>query len=240
MKAASSLPSVLCYGVYRSASDEEALLVAQSDMGVGIFSCDGTMVFSDKKVALASGIVPVIVAPNLTAPEGTVEHILNTEIFMLSWESIHTQGNYTQFDWVVKADPDTVFLFSRLQDHLSKIPAGGNQYIVNCKLSFGFFGSFEVVSRGALDLYYAGAERCKKELDWVSEGEDLYMKDCFDLLGAEAFEDFGILSDGYCLEPPSPCVSGKVAFHAMKTVGQYFECLEEAERPTSSPETHES
>ncbi|CAK0816830.1 unnamed protein product, partial [Prorocentrum cordatum] len=239
-KAVTSLPSVLCYGVYRSASDEEGLLVAQSDMGVGIFSCDGTMVFSDKKVALASGIVPIIIAKNLTAPEGTVEHILNTEIFMNAWELIRTQGNYKQFDWVVKADPDCVFVFSRLQDHLSTIPADGNQYIVNCKVSFGFFGSFEVVSRGALDLYYAGAKRCRDELDWASEGEDLYMKDCFDLLGAEAFEDFGMLADGYCLEPPSPCLSGKVAFHAMKTVGQYFQCLEEAERPTSSSETHES
>jgi hypothetical protein len=203
-------------------------------VGAGIFSCDKTVAFSDREIQLSSGGSTVIVAKNLTAPEGTKEHILNTEIFIQSWEHIRQTDEFESIDWVVKADPDTVFLYSRLQEHLTQVPAGVDQYIVNCKLSFGFFGSFEVVSRGALEKYYKGAEKCKDELDWSSEGEDLFMKDCFDLLNVEAREDFGMLSDGYCMEPPSPCVSGKVAFHAMKTVEQYFQCLEEAEKKNST------
>merc|ERR1712194_710376 len=48
-------------------------------------------------------------------------------------------------------------------------------------------------------------------------------------------EDYALLTDGYCSEPPSPCVSGKVAFHAFKTAMQYMECVDQAR---STPGTY--
>ena len=167
---------------------------------------------------------------------GSLEGILNTQIFMQAWAQVNEDGRFRHHDWTIKVDPDAVFLPSRLRTHLLDIaPASSSEklYLVNCKQSFGLFGALEVFSREALETYIAdynmGEEaRCLTELDWTMMGEDLFMKRCFDLLDIGAKSDFGLLSDGYCNDAPSPCYSGNVTFHPFKTSMSYAECFHEA------------
>lgn len=152
---------------------------------------------------------------------------------MNAWDYLDKDGRFRKYDWVVKVDPDAVFFPSRLRSNLAALVKPGthpNLYFVNCKISFGLFGAIEVFSRRALDTYLKGQLNCKTGLDWTMMGEDLWMKKCFDFLGVEHQDDFELLMDGYCNEPPNPCVSGKVAFHAFKTPMQYMQCVDEARK----------
>merc|ERR1719362_1308236 len=94
---------------------------------------------------------------------------------------------------------------------------------------YWFFGALEVFSAKALETYFAGSETCMKALDRGELGEDTWMRKCLDILQVDSIKDTGLLSDGYCNEAPSPCVSGKVAFHPFKNAEAYFACRNEAQ-----------
>lgn len=101
-------------------------------------------------------------------------------------------------------------------------------YIRNCDMGFGFFGAVEVISRTGVVTFSMGKARCIEELHYEKWGEDLFMQKCLDLLGVDHVDDFGLLSDGYCGKPPSPCVSNSVVFHPFKADEVFQRCLEEA------------
>jgi hypothetical protein len=152
-------------------------------------------------------------------------------MFLKAWEQVKTDGLYRQHDWIVKVAPDAVFFPQRLRDRLVRIApvnSGASMYLLNCKLSFGFFGALEVMSRVALLSFYEGLERCKNVLPWRSIGEDMFLQKCLDFLEVAPRPEFGLLSDSYCGEQPSPCISGKVAFHPFKSVEEYLKCIHEA------------
>lgn len=214
---------------------ELSLVRTQLAKGLGIFGCDAYSVFSDEKTWLTPGppvrIDSTVLGINLQAEAGTKEHILNTEIFLKAWEQVQADGLYMQHDWIVKVDPDAVFFPQRLRDRLVRIApsdSGASLYLLNCKLSFGFFGALEVISRVALMTFYDGLERCKNFLPWRSFGEDMFLQKCLNFLEVAQHADFGLLADAYCGEQPSPCISGKVAFHPFKNVETYLKCVHEA------------
>jgi len=229
------LPSLFCFSIMRCDSYELSLVRTQMAKGLGIFGCDAYSVFSDAKTWLTPGppirIDSTVLGISLEAKAGTKEHILNTEIFLKAWEQVKADGLYIEHDWIVKVDPDAVFFPERLRDRLVRItPAGASIYFRNCRLSFGLFGALEVMSRLALLSFYDGLERCKQVLPWQSFGEDMFLRKCLDFLRVSPHTDFSLLSDGYCGEQPSPCVSGKVAFHPFKNVETYMRCAQEASR----------
>merc|ERR1711920_402715 len=69
----------------------------------------------------------------------------------------------------VKADPDVVFIASRLQQKLASIktPKEGI-YIEHCKeVQFGMFGSLEVISKTAAVILFQNVETCyNDEVKW--------------------------------------------------------------------------
>lgn len=245
------LPTLFCYTVMQVDGYEFNNVRTMLGMKTSIFECDDYTLFSDKETTITPG-VPVPGRPELrdvpgrpvktwvlmddlsTHPkEGSLEGILNTRIFMNAWKYLDLDGRFRKYDWTVKVDPDAVFFPSRLRENLAETaPAEThpNLYIVNCKISFGLFGAIEVFSARALDTYLKGQDKCKKGLNWKMMGEDLWMAKCLEFLGVEHKDDFGLLSDGYCNEPPTPCVSGKVAFHAFKTSMQFMQCVNQARK----------
>lgn len=244
------LPSLFCFLVMQRGGAEEETVRTMMAMQTSIFECDDRIVFSDEKVQITPGkpmpgfaelrdqpglsIQTEVLMDDLsTKPKaGSLEAILNTKIFANAWSYLNRDGRFRRYDFTVKVDPDAVFFPARLRENLAVVaPASetpNNVYLLNCQESFGFFGALEVMSRLALETYLHGQETCKKELDWKMMGEDLFMQKCFDFLKVGKKEDFALLTDGYCNEPPSPCVSGKVAFHAFKTAMQYMECVDQA------------
>lgn len=224
-------------------SHELSLLRSQLERGASIFQCDFWAVYSDTKTWLTPGppvrIETTVIDTSLEAPSGEIEHILNTDIFLKAFEQVHQHPDFEQSDFVVKIDPDAVFLPDRLRTHLlSAAPVpGGSLYFWNCPASFKLFGAVEVFSKEAMNQFFQNLDRCKTEFPWQEWGEDLFLRRCMDLLGAEHREDFGLLTDAYCGEQPFPCDSGKVAFHPFKAPETYFQCLEEATggAPTPAP-----
>jgi hypothetical protein len=159
-----------------------------------------------------------------------METILNANVFMRVWDAVLLDGRYGRHDWVVKVDPDTVFFPNRLKQHLQILAPSKTKsmYFLNCKKTQGFFGALEVISRSAVETYFKSKALCRESLPWERMGEDFWMHGCLGFVGVDKRPDYGLLSDSYCDEQPSPCVSNKVAFHPFKTALSYSKCYAEA------------
>lgn len=122
--------SLFCYALMLPFGYEPALLATQDEKKVGCFACDEYTVFSNSTTLLDTGLpCPVkvtLVDISLTVPYGGKWHTsLNTPIFNHIWTKVRSMIANTNHDWVVKADPDTVWFPDRLIAVLSAgIPTG--------------------------------------------------------------------------------------------------------------------
>merc|ERR1719362_872424 len=226
-----SVPSLFCFSILRCNSYELSLVRTQLAKELGIFACNAYSVLSDEQMWLTPGpptrIETTKLGISLEVESTTDDHILNAGIFFKVWEQVKSDGLYMQHDWTVKADPDAVFFPRRLRDRLvrmASVTSGASVYLLNCRLGFGLFGALEVMSQVAMLNLYDGIEQCKKVLPWRSFGEDMFLRKCLDILKVTQRTDFGLLSEANCGEQPSPCISGKVAFHPFKSVEAYLKC----------------
>ncbi|CAK0837168.1 unnamed protein product [Prorocentrum cordatum] len=171
---------------------------------MGIFACDGHAAFSSKKVMLGPGVFTTAVPGDMSVKMGGPYNIaLNTEVLLRVWRKVWDMDAFSSFDWVVKVDADSVFFPSRLRSHASITP-GGPLFLNNC--GAGLHGPIEAMTREAVWLFRDGNERCQEEqvTDWTTQGEDDYVMGCLQLLGAQQYNDFGVLSEVACGEDPSP------------------------------------
>mmetsp|Transcript_163196 Transcript_163196/g.396629 ORF Transcript_163196/g.396629 Transcript_163196/m.396629 type:complete len:296 (+) Transcript_163196:138-1025(+) len=244
-----AVPTLFCFVLMLSWTSELQLVQSHANAGVGIFGCKAHSVYSDKTITLrpevarpgkapAPAIMTTVVSGGSLAASkgGTFDTYLNTEVFTRVWQQVFEQDLFRQHDWTVKVDPDSVFLPGRLIEHLrpgqyGPHPREQEVYFNNC--GYGFHGPIEIVSQKAM-LHFSdrGMEQCKEERvsDWSKTGEDVFFKNCMAALGVTKLNDFGLLSEEHCGEKPSPCVSGKVAFHPFKGVQPWLQCLKEAQR----------
>mmetsp|Transcript_76372 Transcript_76372/g.235832 ORF Transcript_76372/g.235832 Transcript_76372/m.235832 type:complete len:92 (-) Transcript_76372:65-340(-) len=83
------------------------------------------------------------------------------------------------------------------------------------------FGSVEAISRQALEVYYSREEdECTRHIDqW---GEDRWLGDCLDKLGANGTQDFNFVGDKVC--KGANCSDGKAAYHPFKDVESWVKC----------------
>jgi hypothetical protein len=222
-----------CFVVTMPRGSESELVRAQHLKGMGVFACDGHATFSSQKVMIGPGEFTIPVKGNMKVKKGGPYNIaLNTEEFVHVWQKVWDMNAFVNFDWTVKVDADTVFFPARLRKHAGITP-GGVLFLNNC--GFGLHGPIEVISREAVQTFRDGNLRCQEErvTDWTQQGEDDYVMKCLTLLAVPEFNDFGILSEVACGENPSPCTSGKVAFHPFKTVKGWFQCANEAHPVTA-------
>jgi hypothetical protein len=201
--------------------DEGGLVAQMQQNGWSVFGCDANKVMN-------GGAAPR--AKEATA--GGWNSVANTDIFVTIWDQIIAEGQWKNFDWTVKVDPDAVFFPDRLRQHLGKLraPAGSAVYIKNCDFKFGFMGSLEIFSMKATELFSLNGAQCKNKIGHEG-GEDFYMMTCMDALGVKTMKDASILNDKYTstatlnLGDVSPCSNGWTAsFHPYRSAGVWMNC----------------
>lgn len=216
--------TLFCFVVASAANienpHEEALLNSAKAQHSGIYSCDGSAVYWGP-----------------AAPRDTWNAIIaNVDIFADIWRKVQQAGDYRNFHWTVKADPDTVFFPHRLKQHIAElhVPDWAPVYLQNCDFKFNFQGSFEVVSRDALEMYLQNQDICLKHIG-NGGGEDAFFKSCMDALGVRYMQDFELLNDGdtwnttFEASDVSFCgTTRRVAYHPLKSVDLWSKCFHKA------------
>ena len=105
----------------RAYSYEVDLLTQQYNQKLGIFACTAYAVYSNQEMILAEGLATKKVCTSMMCQTGgEFKTALNLRIFAAFWKQIFVDGDFLNFNFFIKADPDTVFMFHRLQPLLSK------------------------------------------------------------------------------------------------------------------------
>jgi hypothetical protein len=211
--------SLYCFSVYTGntgstkKSHEKELLALQVKKKVSIFACGAAEVFSDVQVSLGSGVSTIKVddveGDFHFAKRKTTGAWVNTGLFKQVWKAVARSGKYHTYPWVVKVDPDAVFLPKRLITRIQYMPRPQSGVVlVNCKhVDNGFFGSIEVFSTMAFDVLAANIDTCSKTLPWKigvkngkygPMGEDLFAEKCLEKNGVAKAEAFDLSADGAC------------------------------------------
>jgi len=246
LQESSSNTSLYCFSLMMAHGYEVDMLRTQLFKQAGIFLCNNYSVYSNQSVMLRPKEgddkpridTDFFVGSMKCEIGGVYNTALNTEIFIMVWKKVFSDGIFEKYDWTVKVDPDAVFLPNRLRDHVSRYlyvsrsTAASRVYLNNCK--DGLHGPIEVVARGGMESFSNGILHCEEALrsEFSQFGEDVFLRHCLKLLGVDKADDFGMLTETACDPFPSqpmPCVSGKVAFHPLKSPVKYFECLGQAE-----------
>jgi len=271
--------SLFCFTTYRKnrgVSDADDwnldLIETQLKVKAGIFACDEWRVFSDIKTGLSlDGQFQTIQVSEEVPGEFSQQRrktvggwgdgqYVNTPFYRQVWKKLAAEKDdpamaarsYYTKSWLVKADPDVVFIASRLQQKLAaiKVPKEG-LYVEHCReVSYGFFGSLEVMSKTAAVILFQNAETCYGgEVNWKGSkiaqrygwyGEDLLAQKCMDRHGVKKVWDFGLVTDGTCkasrpdgqkenmkwIPDPETCrTAGTPAYKPLKYSKDYFACL---------------
>lgn len=243
-------PSLFCTAMVRPGGYELGLLQAQyaNEWGkLGLFACDLWSVYSNESLRLnpeehSPEIMTTLMNGSLSAKVGgDWSTALNTEVFIKFWDMVINDRKAWKCDWVVKIDPDAVWIPSRLRALLrtSHGPLGQPEppegfWLNNCYL--GLHGPIEVLSRKALHTYNSSQERCQHgEVSTIGQ-EDRFIRKCFAKLGIKQVDAYNLLleSDFACGEIAStaddkpPCFSPQVAFHPFKSITTWLRCHTQA------------
>jgi len=262
--AATPKGSLYCFSVYTKdtgstvQSFELEQLRIQYQRRISIFACNSWGVFSDTDVMLADGITFHKVQDvdgdfHFAKRKDTDEPgWVNTGLFYQVWRAVQWEKKWETADWVIKVDPDAVFVPSRLQRKLAyqPVPASG-MYFENCKkVDYGFFGNLEVISNQAFKVLLDNMASCKKDpnIPWKvgieggkygPMGEDLFAQACMDAHGVRREEAFDLTTDGACESyrpvgqeknkkwKPTCAWTSTAAMHPFKRVDDYFKCYDE-------------
>jgi len=227
--------SLFCFALMRPESYEQGLLVMQRERHVSIFACDEYAVYSSKEILLHRGVKTSVVNSDLKCKiGGEFQTALNNDIFLAVWDKVFKDARYKFHDWVVKADPDSVFFPQRLRVAVQFHPdTGEGIYLNNCR--FGLHGPLEVLSKNAVDKWAAGTQQCVDHFNQVCSGpclwgEDMFMDQCMQkVLKVKRDDDWNLLSEPHCEATDwQDCKNGRVTFHPFKKMEDYEACLEAA------------
>lgn len=223
--------NLFCFVVMRSWGHELDLMKNQHSKGAGIFDCDTSMIFSDANLDISSD-------PDDYYSTTLIEHDIlqhdvgvheNKHLFIKVWEHILHDGRYSTADWVVKTDPDTVFMAPRLHARLGGSSHGRSHatFFANCRHEM--YGALEVFSSKAVDIYFNGKDHCKTHIH-LSDAmwEERYLTHCLQLLHVtiNPWRNLDLLSDPYCdhtISEPD-CAGTAVAMHKLDTIEKWDAC----------------
>ena len=105
----------------RAYSYEMELITRQYEQRLGIFGCTGFAVYSNQEIVLTEGLITKKVSTSqMCETGGEFKTALNLRIFAAFWKQLFADGDFLNYNYVIKADADTVFLFARLQPLLVK------------------------------------------------------------------------------------------------------------------------
>lgn len=231
-------PSLFCFSVMSPQPAEVQLVSEQFYRRASIFACNGYTVISKLAMSIgrdSCGREVYTWHNDVEASDmgdwktgAATSSFLNTQTFLLAWDSVLASNKWQGHDWVVKVDPDCVFFPDRLRAHLVSIQTAPI-FILNCdKLGGRMYGALEVFSVPAVQKYHDNVPQCKN-MDWHEWGEDLYMESCMRGLGVEGISDFNMVGDDRCT--PADCLdTSRAAFHPYKESSDYWGCFVESTR----------
>mmetsp|Transcript_32868 Transcript_32868/g.90785 ORF Transcript_32868/g.90785 Transcript_32868/m.90785 type:complete len:567 (-) Transcript_32868:72-1772(-) len=229
-------PSFFCISLMMPRTGEEVLLKSQLALGpVGIFGCNQWAVYSNESRLLNDGppaIYTDVMPGNLSCEIGGKWHsALNTQIFIRFWEKVIRDPRAWSNEWILKADPDTVFFPERLQELLGNMWPGGHAddatWLNNCDQ--GNHGPITVINKYALGAYKDTRQLCVvANFSMKRPQEDLWFRECLeDVAGVKRKDAYNLLyeTDWACDESPLlDCHARQVAFHPYKRVAAWQEC----------------
>lgn len=237
--------SLLCFVLTQPSGYELDLLALQHKERTGIFACDEFVVYSNKVLKVAPGVVTSVVDSNLECESGgEFRTALNTDIFLAVWAKAISDGRFHYNDWTIKADPDTVFFADRLRIvvhfHQEEANEPRGAYLNNCK--YGMHGPLEVFSRRAIYTWAAGAQRCVDHFTKLCSGpclwgEDMFIDQCLEkVLMVKRVDDWNLLDEDHCDSKEwHRCESGAVAFHPFKNADDFQDCMDRAKSGVLQP-----
>jgi len=124
-------------------------------------------------------------------------HLANAPLFQKAWHKIISLKQYEKYDWTMKLDIDAVLLPARLSWRLKdrpyqsiewdpnlpheKLPFKAEYFLNSLKDHTGnnLHGPIELLSKGAMQLFEAGYERCQEKVDSQNYGELVVAEDFF-------------------------------------------------------------
>lgn len=216
-------PALFCFTTTRGAGYEPKLLETQLKNEAGIFACDGYAVLSETQFTLGRG------------PGGPVRTLYfpksqgNASVFAKTWDAIKYGTVLSQYDWVVRVEPDVVLLPDRLRKHLAG-EAGEHVYIKNCNASSvgspTMYKALEAISRAAIQKYFDNDAQCKRDWSPDSFVEDQFLVQCMDRLRVSSVVNLGVLDDAYCRgDGLVNCTAeSAAAFHPLKSPEAWEAC----------------
>jgi hypothetical protein len=235
---------MFCFTVFVPWTVEPALLEAQAAARTGIFACDDLAMYSNPVPQIVGGIQVELLDMDMHVPKGgRWKTYLNAPMFSVVWGLITRDGRWRRHDWVVKADPDTVFFPDRLRNIVASAeynminePGSRGAFLNNCYL--GLHGPLEVLSRVAVfSLMQRKSPPEEQRLPACSgdEREDVNLMECLLSAGVEQREEFRALAEKDCNRHghwQSPeweeCTGPEAAFHPFKTVEEFTACTNRA------------
>lgn len=234
--------SMLCMALMVPYSYEQGLLIMQYENRAGIFGCDEYVVYSNQALVLAPGLITRrVLSTQRCEPGGEFKTALNLNIFTAVWRQVISEGQYLLFNWIVKADPDTVFFPHRLRPILGKHEKGAvggygqGVYFNNCK--FGMHGPLEIFSQNSmsalgsmfLGCFHFFQKLCSGDCSW---GEDMWVDQCLKrFVNSTRINEYNLLEEDHC-DPAMGWDScedtTKAAFHPFKVESRYLVCQKSA------------
>lgn len=231
--------SVYCFVLMQPTGYELGLMAKHYQMNAGIFACDEYTIFSNVRMEIApkSNVFTSVVESSLhCSAGGEFKTALNAAIFLAVWTKVMRVGRFRYHDFIVKVDPDAVFLPSRLRPILHKVIEEPNGvYFNNCQ--FGLHGPIEVFSKNAILNWGNGAAKCIVHFHELCNGpcwwgEDILMDQCLErFLKAKRLNNYNLLVEDHCDPPPNwrSCTDTRfVSFHPFKDVEEWADCHETA------------
>jgi len=269
-QASAELPKLFCWLTARPSYGAEIDLVRhQFRNQLGIFRCDAWAVYTpgEEPVLLGhknneavfsipfsvegSKRVPVPGMPNTTI-------MANVDYMLHAWRMVGLNKDLAGKDYVVKPDPDTVFIPERLRAELpdySDSP-GAKRFFKNCEASNTSQGPLLMATYpAALEFIQKAETRCKNEKipdyfnrdenglptyrSWEVMGDDGFFQTCMEELGVPSIKRFDLLKDAYChicadggegCKVKPSCADGHaVAYHPFKGLDEWQQCYEDAD-----------
>jgi len=232
--------NLFCFLVTRSWGHEMEMVKHMNEKQASVFSCDDAMVFSDTAIKLGeeNPFWTTQISHDILKHDAGVYE--NHHLFEQVWSYVWHEGRYHHADWVIKTDPDTVFIPNRLRSRLGGSSHAKNHdtFYANCGTSPAdahMYGPLEVFSAHAVEKYYGGWwNKCRHNVklqggDWF---EEKYMTECLKNVGVaiNPFLNLDLLSDPHCdpaLTAPD-CKSNAAAMHPVKTVEEWDKCWQDA------------
>jgi len=244
-------PSLFCFSLVGPGTYEAGVFLKQRELHAGLFACDGHSVLSNVTAHALLGNVPAashvqvfkidgwIWTPLHYGPHGN-PHVLNTRVFQKAWNVIFAKGTYKHYDWTLKLDVDAVIVPPRVRNVLRWRPKDSRGrykplYILNAgtdAVGNLLHGPVEALSAAATEVFAAGADRCRKEINAAWSGEDFYVNRCMQLLKVPSVQDMSLLKDAYMWgQKHVECSSNEAVFHPLKTTWEWARCVNQIGPP---------